>query len=214
MKPRDVHVSSFGLREGVYFELLPDAVRAEDQLLDACRRLEAAQARSPGFGEELFGFIAPIIVDWDKRDRRLAHAASLLNDVNWRAHPDYRAAGCFETLTRANLAGLDHRDRVFVAIALMNRYGESGRGAAGDALSLLTEDERLRARALGRALRLGAMLGGSTPDSLRGASLVIKDDAVTLDLAPETAQLSGWAVDRRLRALSDALSRAGDIPKN
>jgi exopolyphosphatase/guanosine-5'-triphosphate,3'-diphosphate pyrophosphatase len=175
MEPADVHVSAFGLREGVYFEQLPKTVRARDPLIDACARLERIQARFPGFGEELFAFVAPVLSGWTPRDRRLARAACLLNDVNWRTHPDYRAESCFETVTRANLAGLDHRDRMLMAVALMNRYGETPRASKEEAAgSLLSGDEPARARALGRAMRLGAMLSGSAPGSLAEAGLVVE----------------------------------------
>ncbi len=42
--------------------------------------------------------------------------------MNWRAHPDYRAELCFESVTRANVAGIDHPERVFLGLALLNRY--------------------------------------------------------------------------------------------
>jgi exopolyphosphatase/guanosine-5'-triphosphate,3'-diphosphate pyrophosphatase len=209
LKPAEVHVSAFGLREGVYFEQLPKAVRARDPLIDACARLESVQARFPGFGDELFAFMSSVLIDWSKRDRRLAHAACLLNDVNWRAHPDYRATSCFETVTRANLAGLDHRDRAFLALALMNRYGGGARGGDVDAvLSLLSEEERARARACGRAMRLGAMLSGSTPGALSDAALSVEPERLTLRLEDGERALGGAVVEKRLAALADALGRA------
>ncbi len=206
LKPADVHVSAFGLREGVYFEQLPKAVRAQDPLIDACRTLERVQARFPGFGEELFAFIAPALAGFTPRDRRLARAACLLNDVNWRTHPDYRAVSCFETATRANLAGLDHRDRVFMAFALMNRYGGSARSADVEAvLALLDAAGRARAKALGRAMRLGAMLAGSTPGTLDGAALSVDGGEAALRLGPDLRELGGAMVEKRLAALADAL---------
>jgi exopolyphosphatase/guanosine-5'-triphosphate,3'-diphosphate pyrophosphatase len=147
-----------------------------------------------------------VVADWDKRERRLAHAACLLNDVNWRVHPDYRAASCFETITRANLAGLDHADRVFVGFALMNRYGGGRRSAdAEEALTLLAVGPRARAKALGRALRLGAMLSASTPGALAAARLAAAPGKLRLALDAEVAALAGEAVERRLATLAEAL---------
>lgn len=206
LKPDSLFISAFGLREGVYHERLPAAMRRLDPLLEACRRLEEAQARFPGFGAELAGFVAPVLAGWGAAETRLARAACLLNDVNWRAHPDYRPVGCFETVTRANLTGLDHADRVFIGCALLNRYG-GGKFSADveQALALLDPGRRARAKALGRALRLGAMLSASTPGALEDARLAAEGATLTLTLGEAAADLAGEVVARRLGALADAL---------
>jgi exopolyphosphatase/guanosine-5'-triphosphate,3'-diphosphate pyrophosphatase len=209
LAPPVLTVSAFGLREGLYFERLPATLRAHDPLIAAARRLEQAQARFPGFGDELWSWVAPLFADWDKRERRLARAACLLNDVNWRAHPDYRAVGCFEIVTRANLAGLDHADRVFIGFALMNRYGGGRRSAdVEEALALIAPGPRARAKALGRALRLGAMLSASTPGALAETRLESAGGEVRLGLGGAVRALSGEAVERRLGALADGLGLA------
>lgn len=210
LKPVALTISAFGLREGAYYERLPESVRRRDPLIEAARRLEQTQARFPGFGEELANWVAPLLDAWPVEERRLARAACLLNDVNWRAHPDYRAASCFETVTRANLGGVDHAGRVFIGLALAQRYG-AGPGSvdAEAALALLDKTSAGRARALGRALRLGAMLSASTPGSLSEARLSVSAREARLRLAPSLASLSGELVGRRLGALADSLGLAG-----
>ena len=206
LQPPAVTISAFGLREGIYYELLPPSVRRRDPLLDASQRLEARQARFPGFGDELFAFVAPLLADWSPLERRLAHAACLLNDVNWRAHPDYRPLSCFETVTRANLTGLDHAGRVFIGFALLNRYGGGKHSAdVAEALKLLDAPMRARAKALGRALRLGAMLSASTPGALDAARLSVDGGVLNLHLDAALAALAGQAVERRAGALTSAL---------
>lgn len=206
LKPSAVSVSAFGLREGVYFERLPDAVRRADPLIATARLLEQAQARFPGFGEELAAWIAPLTADWPADERRLARAACLLNDVNWRAHPDYRAISCFETVTRANLGGLDHAGRVWIGLALMLRYGgPKGGSDIGPALDLLDAAQFARAEALGRALRLGAMISASTPGALAAAPLRLDDRTLSLTLGAPLTALSGELIGRRLKALAGAL---------
>jgi exopolyphosphatase/guanosine-5'-triphosphate,3'-diphosphate pyrophosphatase len=210
LQPPVVTISAFGLREGIYHEMLPPAVRRRDPLIDACQRLEARQARFPGFGAELAAFVSPLLGGWPPGEARLAHAACLLTDVNWRAHPDYRPLSCFETVTRANLTGLDHAERVFIGFALLNRYGGGKYSAdVAEALRLLDAPARSRAKALGRALRLGAMLSASTPGALAAASLHVQRDGVTLHLSPALQPLIGQAVERRAAALAAALGLPG-----
>jgi exopolyphosphatase/guanosine-5'-triphosphate,3'-diphosphate pyrophosphatase len=209
LSPADVSVSAFGLREGVYFERLPETVRRRDPLLETARLLEQAQARFPGFGEELSAWLAPLTAGYPAAERRYARTACLLNDVNWRAHPDYRAVSCFETVTRANLAGLDHAGRVWIGLALMLRYGGPKGGGAdlAGALDLLDAAQFARAEAVGRALRLGAMISASTPGALADAPLRVEDGALRLTLAGSLASLSGDLIGRRLKALASAMGR-------
>ena len=207
LRPAALSVSAFGLREGLYFERLPEALRRSDPLLEACAALEQGQARFPGFGDELSAWLEPITAHWPEAERRLAHAACLLNDVNWRAHPDYRPVSCFETMTRGNLAGVDHPGRVFIGLAMMHRYGAGKRSLDADAtLALLEASSAGRAKALGRAMRLGAMISASTPGALAQARLEADEDTLTLTMGPSLEPLSGEMVSRRLGALADALS--------
>jgi len=207
LRPAALSVSAFGLREGLYFERLPEALRRSDPLLEACAALERGQARFPGFGDELSAWLEPITAHWPEAERRLARAACLLNDVNWRAHPDYRPVSCFETMTRGNLAGVDHPGRVFIGLAMMHRYGAGKRSLDADAtLALLEASSAGRAKALGRAMRLGAMISASTPGALAQARLEADEDTLTLTMGPSLEPLSGEMVSRRLGALADALS--------
>ena len=126
IEPGRITVSGYGLREGLFYRQMPEAMRALDPLIEACRQMEAAMARSPGFGAALHAWLMPLYADAPEPALRLNLAACLLHDVNWRAHPDYRAELCFESVTRANIAGVDHADRVFLGLALLNRYKAAG----------------------------------------------------------------------------------------
>ena len=96
--------------------------------------MEAAAARSPGFGDGAArSGCRRSMPDRPPAEHRLILAACLLHDVNWRAHPDYRAELCFESVTRANIAGIDHAERVFLGLALLNRYKARGAGRGGRA---------------------------------------------------------------------------------
>ena len=122
IEPERVAVSAYGLREGLLYRQMPEAMRMLDPLIEACRHMEAAAARSPGFGEALHAWLKPLYPNRTPDQDRLMLAACLLHDVKWRAHPDYRAELCFESVTRANIAGIDHAERVFLGLALLNRY--------------------------------------------------------------------------------------------
>ena len=157
--PKDIAVSSYGIREGLLYEQMPQKLRDRDPLIEACRFAEAKDARMPGFGRRLFDFVMPIFKSAPAARIRLVKAACLLHDVSWRAHPDYRAEVCFDNATRANLGGLKHSERVFLGLALLHRYRNKREGTSFEELyALLDEKNQLQAEILGKAMRLGAML--------------------------------------------------------
>jgi len=136
----------------------------------------------------------------------LIRAACYLHDTNWRAHPDYRAEVCFETVTRANLSGLDHEGRLFLGAAMRARY-KSGAATYDDPrlLTLLPSELSEGAETLGRALRLGAMLSGAAPGSLENTELIYKKNKLLLRLKGTARALMGEAVERRLGTLASRL---------
>ncbi|MEL7466538.1 MAG: Ppx/GppA family phosphatase [Pseudomonadota bacterium] len=212
IRPAEVAISAFGVREGVAHERMSKATREDEPLISAARRAETRNARCPGFGDELFDWMAPLIADFDEETRRLTHATCLMHDVNWRAHPDYRAAACFGAVTRANLGGVGHKGRLFMGAALVHRYkGSSQDREATEAIARLPDHLRAKAEIVGRAARLGAMLSGSIIGTLDHCGLTVEDGALILTYDNGAGVFAGERVERRLNALADRLGLAGEI---
>ena len=210
IEPERVIFSGYGLREGLLYRQMSKEMRALDPLIEACLHTEAASARTPGFGTVLYEWLLPIYADRTGAELRLIRAACLLHDVNWRAHPDYRAELCFESVTRANLSGLDHTDRVFLGLALLNRYKTTApTGTVERYARLLGETRAADAVILGKAMRLGAMLSGSSIGILEHAALELTPDRLVLSLAGPARDCAGETVDRRLQTLAGRLGREG-----
>lgn len=210
--PERVTISAYGLREGLLYRQMPEAMRGLDPLIETCRHMEAVAARCPGFGDALYDWLQPLYAGRPDAELRLIRAACLLHDVNWRAHPDYRAELCFEAVIRANFAGVDHSERLFLGLALLNRYKAS---APVDEVrrygGLLAPERVAEAAVLGRAIRLGAMLSGAATGVLENATLVQADGRLVLALAGEARGFAGEAVERRLQTLASRLGCAGEV---
>lgn len=206
-KPKDVAISSYGIREGMLYEQMPRALRERDPLIEACRFAEAKDARLPGFGRVLYDFVKPLFPRANWQRKRIIKAACLLHDVSWRAHPDYRAEVTFDNATRANLGGLKHAERVFLGLALMNRYtSKTGNSRFEPLFEMLTADQIKEAEVLGRAMRLGAMLwlnADEAPGSLRWNQ---KHGQLTLTLNAHARPLFGEVALSRFGALAHALN--------
>lgn len=206
-RPREISVSSYGIREGLLYEQMPDVLRARDPLIESCRQSEAASARLPGFGRALYHFITPLFPRVNERRSRLIRACCLLHDVSWRAHPDYRAETCFDNATRANLGGLTHSERVYLGLALLHRYRNKREGSPFEALApLLDEDDAAQAEVVGKAMRFGAMFSAQDPSLLGKLKLYPRKAQIELTLpAGDGEALYGEVAEARFKSLAASL---------
>ncbi|WP_281991734.1 Ppx/GppA family phosphatase [Sulfitobacter geojensis] len=211
-RPKDIAISSYGIREGMLYEQMPQRLRDRDPLIEACRFAEAKDARMPGFGKTLYNLILPLYKSAPAPRKRLIKAACLLHDVSWRAHPDYRAEVCFDNATRANLGGLKHAERVFLGLALLHRYSNKRENARfSDLYEMLDETQRADAEILGKAMRFGAMLW-MNPDEDRGEiRWFSKKRQLQLRLTSDMLPLFGEVAEARLNSLAASLGAEVEI---
>ncbi|MBD0866437.1 MAG: Ppx/GppA family phosphatase [Rhodobacteraceae bacterium] len=211
-EPKDIAISSYGIREGLLYEQMPQALRDRDPLIEACHFAEAKDARLPGFGAMLNSFVAPLFPDAAPALRRLIKAACLLHDVSWRAHPDYRAEVCFDYATRANLGGLKHSERVFLGLALLHRYKKKSGGTRFAPLfDMLSDADQKEAEILGKAMRFGAMLWMRQDAQMARLDWNPVEHALVLHLTPEAEPLYGEIADARFKSLVAALKASGTV---
>ncbi|MGV8984886.1 MAG: Ppx/GppA family phosphatase [Cypionkella sp.] len=206
LKPSEIDVSAYGIREGLLYEVMPERLRQRDPLIEAARISEQTAARIPGSGKRLFEFLLPLFPGADENRIRLMKAACLLHDTTWRAHPDYRAEACFDNATRANLGGLDHPGRVFLGLALLHRYKNSRAGSRLEPLFRLLTDEQIQdAEALGKAMRFGAMFAAGDPAQAGRLVWHAKKRVLELHLTPDGHFLFGEVAQARFASLALAL---------
>jgi exopolyphosphatase/guanosine-5'-triphosphate,3'-diphosphate pyrophosphatase len=206
----EIAFSSYGLREGLMYENMPVKIRNSDPLIAAARAVEAGQARFPGFGDVLFNWLSPLFTTLDGSVKRLIHAACLLHDVHWRSHPDYRAEVCFDAATLANLGGIDHGGRVFLAWTLLHRYkGKRVSQNYSNVRDLLQEDELNLARTVGLAIRLGAMMSSADPEHM--GRLILTPKALNLELDAQSEEVFGEVVMKRLQSVAQSIDRTATV---
>ncbi len=213
-KPRQVVFSALGIREGLLYSLLKRKDKEKDALIEAARHLNQLRSRSPRHGEELIAwtdrFMATSGLEETGEERRLRHAACLMADIGWRAHPDYRGEQSLNIIAHGGFSGIDHHGRAYLALAVFFRH-----------VGLVMDDElspRLRelvstrlldrARVLGAALRLAYVVSAAMPGVLKETPLA--------DRAPSSGAAAARRIRgarRRPRAQSAALARAPDRPR-
>ncbi|MDP7547024.1 MAG: hypothetical protein QGF20_06990, partial [Alphaproteobacteria bacterium] len=155
--------SAHGLREGILYEHLSPEQQGVDPLLASCRLTALASARDPrhglghgqGDGARLTDWLTPLFPDEGSEDRRLRLAAGLLSDIGWRIHPDERPDHAMADVLRAPLIGLDHTQRIKLALAIRFRYTHRRDSRWVERYGRLMQDEdRVWSRRVGQALRL------------------------------------------------------------
>ena len=205
-QPKSIAVSSYGIREGLLYEQMPESLRRRDPLIEAARFTERQMARMPGFGKKLYHFLSPLFSKVAPEQDRLIRAACLLHDTTWRAHPDYRAEACFDNVTRANMAALSHPERVFLGLALLHRYKNSRANSPMEPLfGLLNERQTQDAEVLGKAMRFGAMFSIRDPSEAGALKFYPKKKVLELTLTPTGEILMGEVAEARFRSLAAAL---------
>ncbi len=210
--PKEIDVSSYGIREGLLYEQMPERLRMRDPLIEACRYAERTMARMPGFGKKLYAFILPLFRSASEERLRMVKAACLLHDTTWRAHPDYRAEVCFDNATRANLGGLSHQERVFLGLALLHRYKNSRAGSRLEPLfTLLNEHQIKEAEVLGKAMRFGAMFAVKSPEEAGELVWRPKKKVLELRLNARSEALFGEVAQARFKSLADALEAEAKV---
>ncbi len=209
-KPKEIVISAFGLREGALFERLDEASRRRDPLIDSARELNTLRSRAPRHGEELCAwtdqFFASTGLEETREEVRLRHAACLLADIGWRAHPDYRGEQSMNIIANAAFAGIEHPGRAFLALAISYRH--TGEADVGPMLRTLATARMLdRAHILGAAMRVAYIISAAMPDVLPRTPMISRKHKVTLTLPSDLAPLANARVQGRLRAIGRLIGR-------
>ncbi|MEO1264359.1 MAG: Ppx/GppA phosphatase family protein [Pseudomonadota bacterium] len=212
-RAEEVVFSVFGIREGLLYALLSERERLRDPLICFCEDYAVARARSPAYGYELFAWTTPLfkaLKDKESPEQaRLRLAACLLNDIGWRAHPDYRGEQSLSVVAHAALSGIDHPGRLFLALASYFRYaganGEGGGALAGRLREMAGPDAVHRARVLAAAIRAAHMLSCARAGVIDETPITCRGGMLTLKLPEQHAALDGERVRRRFQSLAQII---------
>ena len=205
-KPRHVVFSALGVREGFLYDLLDARERERDALIAGIEEIAGLLGRSLAHGRELWAWTDALLasagVIESPAEARLRHAACLLSDIAWGAHPDHRAEEALETIGYANVVGVEHTGRAYLALAVFHRYAGSDDPCELWPRSLLTVKLAERARLVGLACRLAHVLSAGMPGVIPQTTLRVRSHRLVLGLGGALAALEGRRVHSRLRALA------------
>jgi exopolyphosphatase / guanosine-5'-triphosphate,3'-diphosphate pyrophosphatase len=211
-RPNQVIFSALGVREGLLYSFLSEREKRKDPLIAAAQELNVLRSRSPRHCEELAEwtdtFMASSGLDETAEEKRLRHAACLLADIGWRAHPDYRGEQSLNIIANAAFVAVDHPGRAFIALSVFFRHV----GLADDELSphvreLVSTRALDHARVLGAAMRVAYLVSAAMPGVLPHTPLVVERGRLKLKLKGRFAVYNGERLFSRLRQLARLIGR-------
>jgi exopolyphosphatase/guanosine-5'-triphosphate,3'-diphosphate pyrophosphatase len=216
-RPKTIVFSTFGVREGLLYSMLPDKERSKDGLICAAQTLNELLSRSARHAKEL--------IDWTDRlarvvhmreteeDRRLRHAACLLSDIAWRVHPDHRGEQTLELITNGNFGAITHPGRAFVGLSVFFRYA----GLSEENQPPVVIQEQItpsmleRARVLGAAFRVAHLISAARPGVLPATHFRSQDRKLMLVFEHQMVDLVADRVGSRFKQMARLVGRSGSI---
>jgi exopolyphosphatase/guanosine-5'-triphosphate,3'-diphosphate pyrophosphatase len=212
IKPKQVIISVLGVREGLLYSLLKANERKRDPLIAAAADLNVLRSRSPHHGEELIGwtdtFIASSGLEETADEKRLRHAACLLGDIGWRAHPDYRGEQSMNIIAHGNFVAIDHPGRAYLALSVYFRHAGLREEDLSPRLRELATTRMLdRARVLGAAMRVAYILTAGQGGVLPKTPLRVKQGKLSLSLPGRYSRLASDRLYSRLRQCARLVGR-------
>jgi exopolyphosphatase / guanosine-5'-triphosphate,3'-diphosphate pyrophosphatase len=216
-QPKTIVFSTFGVREGLLYEMLPPAERAKDGLVCAAQNLNELLSRSARHAQELTAWTDRLVrvvkLRETEEDRRLRHVACLLSDIGWRVHPDHRGEETLSLIMNGNFGSITHQGRAFVALSVFYRYAglseENEPPLQIRALVTPAMDER--ARVLGAAFRVAHLISAARTGVLPATHFRTQARQLMLVFEHRMVDLVADRVGSRFRQLARLVGRSGSI---
>jgi exopolyphosphatase/guanosine-5'-triphosphate,3'-diphosphate pyrophosphatase len=219
-RPKEIVFSTFGVREGLLYEMLPPQERAKDGFICAARTLNGLLSRSARHAEELVAWTDRLVrvvkLRETEEDRRLRHAACLLSDIGWRVHPDHRGEETLSLITNGNFGSISHQGRAFVALSVFYRYaGLSEENEPPEKIrELLPPAMDERARLLGAAFRVAHLISAARTGVLPATHFRTRGRKLMLVFEHRMVDLVADRVGSRFKQLARLVGRAGSIVRS
>ena len=219
-RPSEVIISATGVREGFLYSLLEEEEKKRDPLLAACLELARLTPRKTDWAglypQELCAWtdrlMAAVELKETRAQRRLRHAACLISDVHWRAHPEYRGEQSMNLVAHGSFYGIDHKGRAFLALSSYFRHEGLSDSLSPWLMQLVDKEHLRRARIVGAAIRTVHMISATMPGILPRTEISVSGGKrLILRLPPDLGALDGERLRKRLAKLAALFGLSGEV---
>ncbi len=203
LAPEKVVFSSWGLREGLLYDRLPDHTRAQDPLLAGVAMFATERRTEPALATRMAAWTLDAAPAREHGSERLRLAATMLALAGMQIEPNIRLPQAINWALHKRWVGIDGKGRAMLAAAI---------AANGNQLNLpqsvraLASDEAIEeAVRWGLALRLARRLGAQSRRSLEASRLVVEQGTLVLQLAQSHEALFGQPTEKDMKLLAGRL---------
>ena len=140
-------------------------------------------------------------------EKRLRHAACLLADIGWRAHPDYRGEQSLNIIANAAFVGIDHPGRAYLALSTSYRHMGPDADVSPQIRTLASARTLDRAHILGAAMRVAYILSAAMPGVLPRCPMICNKNRLVLSVPRDLAPLVNERLNGRLKQMAKLIGR-------
>jgi exopolyphosphatase/guanosine-5'-triphosphate,3'-diphosphate pyrophosphatase len=203
LQPTQIVFSSWGLREGLLYDRLPDHGKAQDPLLAGVTVFADLRGAPPTLAIRIAGWTTGAVPPKASGSERLRLASTMMALASMQVEPNIRLNHAVDWALHKRWIGLDAQGRAMIAAAV---------AANGNNLDL---PEQVRALASqecldeaicwGLAIRLARRVGARSRRSLQVSRLSVTDDALVLRLQESQSDLLGIPTEKDMKLLASRL---------
>jgi exopolyphosphatase/guanosine-5'-triphosphate,3'-diphosphate pyrophosphatase len=203
LAPERVVFSSWGLREGLLYDRLPEHARAADPLLAGVAVFVEQRATQATAATRMAAWTLDAAPAREHGSERLRLAATMLALASMQIEPNIRLPQAINWALHKRWIGIDGKGRAMLAAAI---------AANGNQLTLPDEVRTLASGAAieeavrwGLALRLARRLGAQSLRSLEASRLYLSGNSLVLELAASHEALFGPQTEKDIKLLAARL---------
>jgi exopolyphosphatase/guanosine-5'-triphosphate,3'-diphosphate pyrophosphatase len=203
LAPERVVFSSWGLREGLLYDRLPEHTRTQDPLLAGVAVFAGQRGTQPQLAARMAAWTLDAAPARDHGSERLRLAATMLALASMQIEPNIRLPQAINWALHKRWIGIDGKGRAMLAAAVAANGNQLALPA--EVRALASEEALEEAVRWGLALRLARRLGGQSARSLEVSRLRVEEGTLVLDLAASHAALFGAPTEKDMKLLAGRL---------
>ena len=205
---RRVIFSAAGLREGYLFDRIDEKEKKLDPISAGLMHIFVPSCDETNYAKELENLICSFFPAISPKFARLIRVICQIRNIGRDEHPSYRAEQSYLRLLRHPTLGVTHKERVFIATAILNRY----RGATIQAFdkrfsNIITSEEYKMASLIGLILDFGITFSGEITGILDRVQVRVDPGKILIRYPKDIATSKGQAVTKRTQILERAFNQ-------
>lgn len=209
LQPERIVFSSWGVREGLLFDGLPEYAREQDPLLAGVADFAAQRGAPPALATRIAGWTVKAATQGGASPERLRLAATSLSLASMQIEPNLRIGVGVDWALRKRWIGISESGRAMLAAAICGNGNQCD--LPDEVCSLASKEQLEEAIRWGLAVRLARRIGARSSASLQSSSLLVRNRSLVLQLADTHAALFGPGNEKDLGLLADRMGLHGEL---